>query len=613
MKLSDYVASFLADQGIRHVFAISGGASLHLIHSIADTPGTSFVCPQHEQAGAMAADGYARATGKLGAALATSGPGATNLLTGVCCAYYDSVPVLFITGQVSTFRSKRDTGVRQIGFQETDTVDVFRPVTKYAVQVDRPERIRYELEKAAHIAQSGRPGPVLIDIPDDVQRAQVDRAALIGFTPPPSARRPGLREAVERCREWLQEAKRPVVILGWGVRLAGAAPAARQAVERLGVPVAPTWALADLLPSDHRLRIGTFGTHGTRHANFAVQNADLILSVGSRLDTKATGSPPATFAREARKIVVDIDLAELNKFSRYGLNIDLPIAADAREFFEALGAVADDGPSIDNWLQQIDTWKRLWPVCPDAWREEKDVNPYAFVKALSTHCAEGETIFLDTGCTLAWTMQAFDFKEGQRIFHDWNNTAMGWALPAGIGASFALGRRPVVCVTGDGSLQMNIQELATIVRHDLPIKIFLLNNHGHSMIQQTQDQWLGARYLASSVSGGLADPNYLAIAQAYGLRTLSASRNAELADVIAETLLTAGPVFCHVDVRPEHRVIPQVKFGRPNEDPEPLLPRHEFLANMIVKPLDVPTHRAVPAPHIVPSAVPAQGESRTAP
>lgn len=597
MKLSDYVAAFLARQGIGHVFAVSGGASLHLIHSIAETPGISFVCPMHEQAGAMAADGYARVTGRLGAALATSGPGATNLLTGVCCAYYDSVPVLFITGQVSTIRSKGDTGVRQIGFQETDTVDIFRPVTKYAVCIDRPERIRYELEKACQLAKSGRPGPVLIDIPDDVQRAQIDAETLVGYTPPPTSRCTGLHDAAARSLEWIMSAKRPVVVLGWGVRLAGAGTLARDVVERLGLPVAPTWAMADLLEADHPLRIGTFGTHGTRHANFAVQNADLILSIGSRLDTKATGSPPATFAREARKIVVDIDANELNKFPRYGLSVDLPIAADAREFLEALSTIADRGPPIADWLRQIDDWKRLWPVCPDAWRGEEEVNPYVFVKTLSHACGEGETIFLDTGCTLAWTMQAFDFNAGQRLFHDWNNTAMGWALPASIGASFSMGGRSIVCVTGDGSLQMNIQELATVARHKLPIKLFLLNNHGHSMIQQTQDQWLGSRYFASSVAGGLADPDYVAIARAYGFRTVDISLNAGLAAGIDEVMRADGPVFCHVDIRPEHRVIPQVKFGRPNEDPEPLLPRREFLENMIVKPLEA-SLGSVPAPHI---------------
>ena len=597
MKLSDYVAAFLTRQGIRHVFAVSGGASLHLIHSVADAPGLSFVCPMHEQAGAMAADAYARVTENLGAAIATSGPGATNLLTGVCCAYYDSVPVLFITGQVATFRSKADTGVRQIGFQETDTVDVFRPVTKYAARVDRPERIRYELEKACHLARSGRPGPVLVDIPDDVQRAQIDPDSLAGYEPPEAGvDRTALCEAAAQCRQWLAEARRPVMILGWGVRLAGAGELARQLAEQIGLPVAPTWAIADLLESDHPLRIGTFGTHGTRYANFAVQNADLILSIGSRLDTKATGSPPATFAREARKIVVDVDPAELNKFARYGLAIDLPIAADARTFLEELTVSPPPKLSIRPWLRQIADWQRRYPICPEAYYREQDVNPYVFVKTLSRECGEGESVFLDTGCTLAWTMQAFDFKRGQRMFHDWNNTAMGWALPASIAASFALPDRRIVCLTGDGSLQMNIQELATLARHKLPIKMFLLNNHGYSMIQQTQDQWLGSRYLASTVAGGLADPDYCAVAKAYGLPTMNLKANAELASGIAEAMRREGPVFCEVEIRPEHRVAPQVKFGRANEDSEPLLPRSEFLENMLVAPLTSSLDGVAPTP-----------------
>ncbi|HVX60246.1 MAG TPA: thiamine pyrophosphate-binding protein [Pirellulales bacterium] len=602
MKLSDYVAAFLAGQGIRHVFAVSGGASLHLIHSLADAPGVSYFCPMHEQAGAMAADAYARVTENLGAAVATSGPGATNLMTGVCCAYYDSVPVLFITGQVSTFRSKGNTGVRQIGFQETDTVEMFRPVTKYAIRVDRPERIRYELEKACYLARSGRPGPVLIDIPDDVQRAQINPDALAGFhAPAPPLDRERLQKLAEQCLAWLREARRPVLILGWGVRLAGAAAAARAAAEKLGLPVAPTWAMADLLESDHPLRIGTFGTHGTRHANFAVQNADLILSIGSRLDTKATGSPPETFARGARKIVVDVDQNELNKFARYGLHLDLPIAADARAFLDALIGAAQPARANAEWLQQIVEWRRRYPICPNAYFDEPEANPYVFVKALSRECGQGEAIFLDTGCTLAWTMQAFDFKRDQRMFHDWNNTAMGWALPASIGASLALPGKRVVCVTGDGSLQMNIQELATAVRHKLPIKIFLLNNHGYSMIRQTQDQWLESRYLASSEAGGLADPDYLAIARAYGLPTLSLKANSDLASGVAEAMRTEGPMFCQVEIRAEHRVVPQVKFGRPNEDPEPLLPRREFLENMIVEPLPSSTDAAaVPAPAILP-------------
>jgi hypothetical protein len=351
--------------------------------------------------------------------------------------------------------------------------------------------------------------------------------------------------------------------------------------------VAPTWAVADLLPGDHPLLIGTFGTHGTRHANFAVQNADLILAVGSRLDTKATGSPPATFARGARKIVVDVDPFELAKFARYGLAVDLTIEADARAFLHALEAAAERGPDTSDWLRRIAEWKRRYPVCPEEFEREAEVNPYVFVKTLARHCPEGELLFLDTGCALAWVMQGFAFKCGQRAFHDWNNTAMGWALPASIGASLALGGRPVVCVTGDGSLQMNIQEMATAVRHRLPIKVFLLNNHGHAMIRQTQDQWLGGRYLASSVEGGLPDPDFVGIARAYGFRTLSVSRNDELTDAVRAALRADGSVLCHIEVSPQHRVVPQVRFGRPNEDPEPLLAREEFLANMIVEPLEV--------------------------
>jgi acetolactate synthase I/II/III large subunit len=368
------------------------------------------------------------------------------------------------------------------------------------------------------------------------------------------------------------------------------------------LPVAPTWAVADLLPADHPLHIGTFGTHGTRHANFAVQNADLILSVGSRLDTKATGSPPSTFAREAKKIVVDVDPCELNKFARYGLHIDLPVAADAGAFLDALKAAAAPLAPQQEWLQRIADWKRRYPVCPDEYSRETDVNPYVFVKALSGHCREGEMLFLDTGCTLAWMMQAFEFKRGQRLFHDWNNTAMGWAVPASIGASLALGGRSVVCVTGDGSLQMNIQELATVIRHKLPIKIFLLNNHGHAMIQQTQEQWLGSRYHASSVEGGLADPDYLAVAKAYGFPVHNLARSADLAAGIRRVLSADGPQFCNVEIPAHHRVVPQVKFGRPNEDTEPLLPRDEFLSNMIVAALDVSREPIAAPPTRLPAA-----------
>lgn len=584
------MAQFLAQQGIRHVFAISGGASLHLIDSIARHPGIEYVCPQHEQAGAMAADAYARVTGRLGAALATSGPGATNLMTGVTCAYADSVPVLYLTGQVATFRMRRDTGVRQLGFQETDTVAIYTPVTKYAVLVDDPSRIRYELEKACHLATTGRPGPVVVDLPDDLQRTQITPDELEPFIPEPEPDDLSqVARQAERCAELLRKARRPVVILGWGIRLAHAEPEARTLVERLQMPVILTWAMMDFLPATHPLWVGGMGTHGTRHGNFTVQNADLVLAIGTRLDTHGAG-PPAQFAREATKIVVDIDAAELHKFSRFGMTVDLPIQAHAKTFLRLLLQRVAPGsatPDLSPWKRRIAEWKARYPVCRPEYYREGPINPYVMIKTLSAASAPGDLFCLDTGCAVAWMMQAFEFKEDQRCYHAFNNTAMGWGLPASIGASIALGKRPVILVTGDGSLQMTLYELATVIRHQLPIKIFLINNHGHSMVQQTQEQWLDGRYEATTVESGLAFPDFVKVANAYGFTTFSLERNADLHDGIRRALEAEGPVFCNLEIRREHRVIPQVRYGRPIEDAEPLLDRGEFLSNMVVTPLEV--------------------------
>ena len=592
-KVSAYIAEFLAKQGVRYVFVVAGGASLHLIDSIDSTPGINSICPMHEQGGAMAADAYSRVTGNLGAAISTSGPGATNMLTGVCSAFYDSIPVLYITGQVATTRLKGGTGVRQIGFQETDTVQIYKSVTKYAVQIQDAKNIRYELEKCCFIAKSGRPGPVVIDIPDNIQRENIDPEKIRSFTPRPKIKIGSRVSAkLRRCKNLLKEAVRPIIVLGAGIRLAKADREMRDLVELLSFPVAPTWAAADLFPWDDPLYIGTFGTHGTRYANFAVQNADLVLSIGSRLDTKATGSPVTTFAREAKKIIVDIDPCELDKFEKFGLKMDLKINMDAMDFIAGLKKECLDMKSkdISGWKNQIRIWKEKYPICPEEYGSQKSLNPYYFVKMLSHQCAEDEIIISDTGCTLAWMMQAFEFKKHQRIFHDWNNTAMGWALPASVGAYLADSKRErIICVIGDGSLMMTIQELATIDKHKLPIKIFVFNNHGYSMIKQTQDQWLQSRYCASSGEGGLALPDFQKIASAFHMTSISIAKNSEVAQGIKKVLDFKGSYLCNIDIDSDMRVIPQVKFGRPNEDSEPLLDRDEFLKNMIVKPLKIST------------------------
>lgn len=590
MKLSDVVAEFLAKQGIKHVFAISGGASLHLIHSIAETRGTSYVCPLHEQAGAYAADGYARVTGGLGCAVATSGPGATNLITGISSSFYDSVPVLYLTGQVATFRSKGDTGVRQIGFQETDIVDICRSITKYAVLVKDPYRVRYELQKAVAIARSGRPGPVLVDIPDDLQRMDIDPDKLIDYRLDAAVSASVLSEnSLQTCIAAVKHSQRPVLVYGWGIHLANAETEARELARILGIPVAMTWAALDILPYDDPLAIGGFGTHGTRYANFAVQNADLIISIGSRLDTKATGSPPSSFAREAKLIMLDIDPTEIRKFERLGRKIDLGISVDAATFMHALVSRArgQQFPNFGSWVDRIREWKSRYPACRPEYAIETAVNPYWLVKQLSSILSEGEVIFSDTGCALAWMMQGFEFKRGQRFFHAFNNTPMGYGLPGALGASFARRGERIICITGDGSLQMAIHELATVVHHQLPVKILLVNNQGHSMVRQTQEQWLGGNYYATSAKGGLACPDFAAVARAYGFRTDTLALNADIASKLPQTLDSEGPAFLNIEIDPEHRVIPQVKFGRPNEDAEPLMERKEFFENMIVNHLPV--------------------------
>lgn len=590
MKLSDYVAEFLVSQGVRHAFVVIGGASLHLIDSIARTPGIEYICPQHEQAGAMAADAYSRATGNLGVAIATSGPGATNLITGIACSYFDSVPVLYLTGQVTTFRLKGDTGVRQMGFQETEIVDMVKPITKYAVMIRDPKKIKYELEKAVYIAKSGRPGPVLVDIPDDLQRMDIDVSDLESFIPEKLEKRLSVSSSdLYRVMEVIKQSKRPVIIIGWGVRLAKAEAEAEYLINQLKIPVLLTWPMLDMIPSDNPFVVGSFGTHGTRYANYALQNSDFILSIGARLDTREAGSPYSEFGRGAKKIIVDVDPAELGKFSKFEMNgVELLINADAGEFIRLLLSRFQNGKSLDisNWLKKISDWRVRYPICSLSYYNEYDLNPYVFVKHLSDFSQKGDLFAIDTGCALAYMCQGFQFKEGQWLFHAFNTTPMGYGLPAAIGVSFAHNRGPVTCVAGDGGFQMNIQEMATVIRHNLPIKIFLINNHGYSMVRQTQEQWLNGRYEAVSVESGLAFPDFVKVAQAYGFTTFSLARNDEIKECLRQIYAIDGPVFCNVEINSEHRVIPQVRFGRPLEDGEPFLDRSEFFGNMIVEPTE---------------------------
>ncbi|MBM3272988.1 thiamine pyrophosphate-binding protein [Candidatus Kaiserbacteria bacterium] len=586
-KLSDYVAEFLANVGIRHVFIISGGASIHLLHSLARRTDIQPICPHHEQAAAMSADGYARATGGLGCAIGTSGPGATNLITGIAGAWFDSVPVIFITGQVATYRMRGDTGVRQMGFQETDILSMVASITKYSAQIRKTEDVAFELEKAAHIAVTGRPGPVLLDIPDDLQRQMIEPDSLRHFAPAPAptAVNARLDFDIDKVLELARDAERPVVVLGWGIRLANADHLARDVMLSLGFPVLTSWGAKDIIEEANPLLVGTFGTHGVRAGNFAIQNADLIIAVGARLSTHETGTPMKSWARGAKVVVVDIDAAELGKFEKFGKPLTMAIQADARVFLCRLKDRLSTWrrPALNEWRARIADWRARYPAVRLA-PPTRNVDPYAFMTALANAMSHNENVFVDTGASVAWLMQAFPTKLGQRLFHDFNNTAMGWALPAAIGGCLALGARPVTCISGDGSLMMNLQELATLQRHNLPVRLFIINNQGYGMVQQTQEQWLGGEYVGTSYEGGLGFPNFVALAESFGLPTMSIETKDQVPEKLRAAYRASGPVVIDVKVPRTERVTPQARFGYPIEDADPLLPREEFFSNMLVQP-----------------------------
>lgn len=580
IKLSEFVAQYLVDIGVDAVFAVSGGASLHLIHAIGDNPNIKYITPHHEQAAAMAADGYARTRrNAVGVAIATSGPGATNLITGMCCSYYDSVPVLFLTGQVSTFRMVGETGVRQIGFQETPIVEICKPITKYAVTISNPQNILFELQKAIHFAKSGRPGPVLIDIPDDLQRAIIDTKDLVEFVPP-QLKRENAEAGVQLTKNILDlilSAQKPVIVGGWGLHLSGEEKRFLDFAESLNIPIVLTWGGADLVNYKHALYVGTFGSHGMRSANFTIQNADLVISLGSRLDTKSTGTPINSFSKGSKKIIVDVDDHELKKFEKFGLMVDIVVHEDLRNFFNYfnLDELRKYRKDYSSWNKSINAWKSKSNEFDGKFRELiPGLNPYSVVEKLSLSLKNDARIFVDTGCSVAWMMQAGKFNGESRVFHDFNNTAMGWALPAAIGSYFADPIGQIVCVIGDGSLMMTLHELATLKHHKIPLQIFLMNNSGYSMIKQTQDQWLDSKYYASSHEGGLSFPSYSALAQAFELRYYELSTEEMLNSCLQD--VRAGPTLYNVIISSTASVIPQVKFGHPNEDMEPLLPRDEF-------------------------------------
>lgn len=598
-KVSDYVFSFVEGLGVKEVFAVCGGAAMHLVDSLGKNENLRYIATHHEQAAAMAAEGYSRTSGKLGVVLVTSGPGGTNTLTGLCGAWIDSIPVIFISGQVTSDTLSRGTGLRQFGIQEIDIVRLVEPVTKYAVTVKDPAMIKYHLQKAAYLATTGRPGPVWLDIPLDIQSKLINPGELNSFNPDEvkeERRGPSLTTQVAKCIKLLKRAKRPVIISGYGIRLAKGEKEFRQLVEKLKIPVVSSWTSSDLIPSDYKFYVGRSGIMGDRASNFAVQNADLLLIIGSRMSVPQVGYNYKTFAREARKVMVDIDEVELKKPS---IKLDIAIKADAKEFIKELltQLKADDVTlKVDKWVQMCQEWKAKYPVVLPEYKEnKKGVNSFYFIDILSKKLGSDAVVVTDMGTSFTCTMQTFKTKQGQRLFTSSGHSPMGFGLPGVIGACFGNGRKKTIGIVGDGGLQMNIQELQTLVHYKLPIILFVLNNGGYLTIMLMQQNHFG-RYVGSEKNSGLSFPDIIKVANAYGIKAKRISNNDQLHANIDRILSEPGPFICEIIMPENQQLIPRVAsikqpdgtvISRPLEDLYPFLSRKEFLKNMIVKPIEI--------------------------
>jgi acetolactate synthase-1/2/3 large subunit len=599
MKVSDYIARSLAEHGIRHIFLVTGGGAMHLNDAIGREERLRYVCCHHEQACAMAAESYFRLTGRLAAVNVTTGPGGTNTLTGVWGAHVDSQGMIVISGQVKFETTVRSTPLplRQLGDQEIDIVRLVEPITKYAHMVTDPLSIRYHLEKALYLAQSGRPGPVWLDVPMNVQGASVEPGELTGFDPSEleddnavlrgDALQPVAAEVLAR----LQSARRPVILAGSGVRLSGARDELLAFAARHGVPIVTAWNAHDLVPDDFPTYVGRPGTIGDRAGNFAVQNADCVLSIGCRLNVRQISYNWENWARNAFRIIVDIDPSELQKPT---LSPDLAVCADALGLLQVLASRQEVWAAPGSWLDWCLERRRRYPVVLPEYSASEQVNPYVFVQELFAQLDEDEVVVTGDGTACVTTFQAAVLQKGQRLYTNSGCASMGYDLPAAVGAALGASddaSKRVVCLAGDGSVMMNLQELQTIATQRLPIKIFVLNNRGYHSIRQTQAAYFPDNIVGCGEESGLSFPDFEKLAGVWNFPFVRAASHPELPDAIARTLSAPGACVCEVMLDLEQQFAPKLSSrklddGRmvssPLEDMAPFLSREELSDNMLV-------------------------------
>lgn len=590
IKVSDYIIKFLENQGVKHVFMLTGGMTMHINDSIGYSTIIKPVCMLHEQACSFAAESYARITNNLGVVTATCGPGATNTITGIACSWIESTPLLIITGQCKRADMATDPDLRQLGVQEVRICDLVKPITKYATVIVDPNKIRYELERAVYLCREGRPGPVLLDIPVDVQGCYIEEDELIGYES--EINKQSVKETqINEIVELLNNAKRPVIYAGAGVSMANARLIFRDLVEKIGAPVLLHWNGMDLLGNEHPLYAGRPGAVGQRAANFTLQNADVLLTIGTRLALLQTGYNFEGFAKNAKHVMVDIDPAELNKKT---LHPYMKVCSDAREFISKL-LENKDLKRIDHskWVAKTKEWMDRYPSLNENWlNKEEFVNSYYLMDCISSHMS-ADDIYVGgrAGTCVDAAIQAFKVKENQRVYVTKGLSSMGNGLPAAIGGAYATGKK-IVCVNGDGGFVMNIQELEVVHRDNLPIKLFILDNSGYSTIRNTQTSVFKGHFVGCSPESGLSLGDIRKIAEAYGIKTYSINNAAEMESIVIEALDYDGPCLVNVKIDPSQPIEPrQASYknssgqmvSRPLEDMKPLLDRNELAEIMDIQ------------------------------
>ena len=548
IKVSDYIFDFLKSKGIDTIFSVSGGAAAHLLNSVAEKD-FKYICNYHEQACAMAAEGYARITNKPACVLVTNGPGSTNTLTGVVGAYQDSIPMIIISGQVpvdQSLGSLKDIKLRQLGVQECDIISMVKPITKYAIQVTNPNNIISCLEEAYEKATTGRKGPVWLDIPLDVQNAKIDPKEYF----------------VDDIIDIILKSKRPIIVTGNGIHLSNSEKEFLEIKDKLQIPIVSTWTSKDLLNHNDPLFVGNFGLLGERAGNFAVQNADLLLILGSRMSIPNIGYQHQSFSPNSIKIMVDIDENELKKPT---IKIDYPINRDLKFFLSILKTRLKNQsiPDWTDWGNKTQSWKKKYPVFqPEYKTNDGKINSFYFMEVLSDKLTDNNIVVTDMGTSYTCTMQSLQMNGKARLFTSSACCSMGFGLPGAIGAHFADPNKDIILIAGDGGLQMNIQELQTVIHNKIPLKIFLLNNNGYLAISLMQDNLFKGNYIGSNPDSGVSNPNFIKLADAYGFKTYTFNNNTELENGIDEVLNVKGPTLCEIKMIENQLLIPRVQSSK---------------------------------------------------